>query len=120
MITILLVENQAAVRRGLRMRLTLEPDFVVVGEAEDGAAALDLAPALRPRVVLMDANLPRLDGIAATAELRTRLPDSRIVILTLHDNADLRARALAAGAAAFVGKQEPDLALLSAIRGVKG
>ncbi|GAB4197770.1 MAG: hypothetical protein OHK0022_16330 [Roseiflexaceae bacterium] len=116
MITILLVDDQPAVRRGLRMRLALEPDLAVVGEAGDAVAALCLAPALRPRIVLMDIELPQLDGIAVTAALRQSAPASRVIILSLYDSAATRAQALAAGAAAVVGKQEADAALMSAIR----
>lgn len=77
MITVLLVDDQPGVRRGLRMRLAVEPDLRVVGEAEDGEAAVALAAALCPDVVLMDVEMPRLDGIAATTAVRSVAPRAR-------------------------------------------
>ncbi|HWQ14010.1 MAG TPA: response regulator transcription factor [Roseiflexaceae bacterium] len=116
MIRLLVVDDQPAVRAGLRMRLALEPDIEVVGEAEDGAAALAQAARLRPDVVLMDIEMPRMDGLAATAALRAVAPESAVVILSLHDSQALRAHARSAGAAAFVAKHESEAALLHAIR----
>jgi CheY-like chemotaxis protein len=70
MIRVLLVDDQPSIRRGLRMRLALEPDLTVVGEAGDGATAVALATALQPEVVLMDVAMPGMDGIAALQALR--------------------------------------------------
>jgi len=115
MITVLLVDDQSIVRQGLRMQLALEPDVKVIGEAENGEEALDLAACLQPDVVLMDVELPRMDGITTTARLRTVAPQCTVVILSLYDDAKTRALAQATGAVAFVGKQEPSEALLAAI-----
>lgn len=120
MITVLLVDDQPAVRRGLRMRLSLEPDLTVVGEAEDGEVALAQVAAMRPRVVLMDVEMPRMDGITATAALRALAPETLVVILTIHDDRMTRARAAAAGASAFVEKQAVDPTLVSVIRQAAG
>lgn len=117
MIRILLVDDQAIVRKGWAMRFALEPDIVVVGEAGNGREAVALAGALQPDVVLMDVEMPVMDGITALKALRD-LPLAAIV-MSIHDNADVRARAQEAGARAFIGKQEPFEALLSAIRGVR-
>src|SRR6187431_1871534 len=87
MITLVLVDDQPTVRRGLRMRLALEADFRVVGEAEDGISALALIGELRPDVVLMDAQMPHMDGIIATVALRAAFPETAVVILSLHDDA---------------------------------
>lgn len=119
-IRVLLVDDQSNVRRGLTMRLSLEPDIEVVGEAADGRAAVEAARRLRPSVVLMDVEMPELDGIAATTEIRAALPGTEVVILTLHDDADTRCRAEAAGAASFVAKHRMDGALLEAIRRAAG
>ena len=66
MIKVMLVDDEAAVRQGLRMRLELEPDLVIVGEASDGPEALDLAQRLAPDVVVIDVEMPEMDGVAAT------------------------------------------------------
>jgi DNA-binding NarL/FixJ family response regulator len=116
MITLLLVEDELLVRQGLRMWLEREADIRVVGEASDGAEAIALAQALQPDVVLMDISMPTMDGITATAALHAAVPRSAVVLLTLYDDATTRARAYAAGAAAFVGKQDGVRALHAAIR----
>jgi DNA-binding NarL/FixJ family response regulator len=121
-IRLLLVDDQPGTRRGLRMRLELEPDVTVVGEAADGAAALRLAGELNPDVVVMDVAMPIMDGITATKALR-RSPLSgscAVVILSLYDDAVTQARAREAGAVAFVGKHRMDEPLLTAIREAAG
>ncbi|MEX2247758.1 MAG: response regulator [Dehalococcoidia bacterium] len=115
-IRILLVDDEQSIRRGLRMRLGLEPDIEVVGEAADGAAAVVAAGAFRPDVVLMDVEMPVMDGIRAAAELHTAAPAAAVVMLSLHDDARTRARARAAGAVDFVAKHEIDAVLTQAIR----
>jgi DNA-binding NarL/FixJ family response regulator len=117
-IRLLLVDDRPAVRRGLKIWLALEPNIEVVGEASDGAEAISLARALRPDVVLMDVEIPGIDGISATAVLRSVAPQSAVVILTLHDDAATRTRAREAGAAAFVAKHRMEETLLAEIRRV--
>ena len=116
MIRLLLVDDQPSVRCGLRMWFALQPDIAVVGEAGNGAEALDLARHLRPDVVVMDVEMPGFDGLSSTERLRLDRPESAVVVLTLHDNGEARARAQAAGASAFVSKHETADALLAAIR----
>jgi DNA-binding NarL/FixJ family response regulator len=116
MIRVLLVDDQSVVRRALRGRFHLEPDLEVVGEASTGSEALMLAQTLAPDVVLMDIEIPEMDGIEATAALRRAVPQSAVVILSIYDDAQTRTRAQAAGAVAFVEKRGATDSLLSAIR----
>jgi DNA-binding NarL/FixJ family response regulator len=116
MIRVLLVDDQPVVRRGLRVLFRLEPDLQVVGEASTGTEALALAQTLTPDVVLMDIEMPEMDGIEATAALRRVVPQSAVVILSIHDDAQTRGRAQAAGAVAFVEKRGATDALLLAMR----
>jgi DNA-binding NarL/FixJ family response regulator len=115
-IRILLVDDQGNVRRGLKMRLGLEPDITVVGEAEDGIQAISAAEALHPDVLVMDYEMPNMDGVETTRKLLASGSNSRVVMLTIHDNAAAKEAATSAGVRAFVGKQEPSEALLAAIR----
>ena len=100
------------------MRLAREADLAIVGEAGDCATTLRVAPRLAPDVVLLDLELPDGDGVELCVRLLQRMPGLGCVILSLFDSAHHRQRAQAAGAAAFVGKQEPTDVLLSAIRRV--
>jgi DNA-binding NarL/FixJ family response regulator len=118
MITVLLVNDEAIVREGLRMRLALEQDITIAGEASTGAEALEQVQRLQPDIVLMDLVLPDMDGITAIAALRTAQATSAVVILSLQDDVTIRARAQAAGAAAFVGKHEGVKIVLTVIRHV--
>jgi len=120
MIRVLLVDDQAVVRRALRGRFQLEADIEVVGEASSGSEALVLAQSLTPDVVLMDVEMPEMDGIAATAALRRVIPQSAVVMLSIHDDAPTRERALAAGAVALVEKRGATETLLAAIRQAAG
>ncbi len=116
MIRVLLVDDQAAVRRALRGRFRLEPDLTVVGEAGSGKEALTLVESVTPDVVVLDIEMPEMGGLEAIAGLRRVAPQSAIVILSIYADAPTRARAQAAGAVAFVEKRETVDALLSAIR----
>lgn len=115
-IRILLVDDQEMVRRGLSMRLGIEPDLEVVGEAESGAGAVEGAVSLAPDVVVMDVRMEGVDGIEATAALRLAHPEVAVVVLTLQDDEATRGRAAAAGAVGFVGKHQPEGDLIEEIR----
>jgi DNA-binding NarL/FixJ family response regulator len=115
-IRLFLVDDESIVRTGLRLRLGVEPDFEVVGEAADGRRAIEGVTDVRPDVVLMDVHLPGLDGIAATRAIRESLPECAVVMLSLEDDAETRNGARIAGARGFVAKHEIDAALTAAIR----
>lgn len=117
-IRVLLVDDQPLIRLGFAMVLDAEPDIAVVGEAGDGQEALERSAQLRPDVVLMDVRMPRLDGVAATAVLRTELPDTRVLVLTTFDLDDYAFGALDAGASGFLLKDVDRHALVAAVRAV--
>ena len=118
LIRVLVVDDEARVRQGLRMRLALEPDLEVVGEARDGAEALHLALTLRPDIVVIDLLMPVMDGLQAIRLLRTSVPDSRVLAFSTRDEMSARHEAASAGAATFVAKQEGPDRLLAAIRDI--
>jgi DNA-binding NarL/FixJ family response regulator len=116
MIRLLLVDDQPSVRQGLRMRLTLEPDITVVGEASTGREAMTLVQQLAPDIVLIDVEMPEMDGIEAAAVMRASTPQSAVVMLSIYDDVSTRARAHAAGAVAFVTKSGAIEVLVATIR----
>jgi DNA-binding NarL/FixJ family response regulator len=115
-IRILLVDDQPSVRQGLRMWLGLEPGFKVVGEASDGSAALEFAQRLQPDVVVMDVEMPKMDGITAAWKLHELYPRIAIIMLSMYGGPSISARAKRAGAAALVEKRQEEQDLLAAIR----
>jgi DNA-binding NarL/FixJ family response regulator len=116
-ISVLLADDQAMVRAGLRLILSAEPDIRVVGEAADGVEALAATRRLRPDVTLMDVRMPRLDGIAATRQLLQSDPAlTRVVVLTTFDEDSHVYEALRAGASGFLLKTAPPEDLVQAIR----
>ena len=116
MIRLVLVDDQPTVRQGLRMWLSLEPDMMVVGEASNAREAMTLVQQLAPDVVLMDVEMPEMDGIEATAAMHVSTPQSAVVMLSIHDDVSTRTRAHASGAAAFVTKSGAIEELLATIR----
>ncbi len=119
MTTVLLVDDQQLVRSGFSLILSVEDDIQVVGEAADGAEAVRLAHDLRPDVVLMDVQMPVMDGIAATSHI---VEDglSKVVILTTFDRDDYVFAGLAAGASGFLLKNADADHLIEAVRAVAG
>ncbi|MCB0065876.1 MAG: response regulator transcription factor [Caldilineaceae bacterium] len=115
-IRVLIVDDHAVVRQGLRIFLDMESDFVIVGEAADGAAAVQLARQLRPDVVLMDLLLPVMDGVTATGHIRRELPDTEVIALTsvLENNSVFRA--IQAGAIGYLLKDTEAPRLREAIK----
>ncbi|HHH40406.1 MAG TPA: response regulator transcription factor [Chloroflexi bacterium] len=117
-IRILIVDDHAIVRKGLAMVLRLEPDFEVVGEAENGRRAIELARALRPDLVLLDLKMPGMDGEEVAAALRANLPNVRLLVLTGMELDEGLVDTLAAGVDGYILKDvEPD-ELAQAIRAV--
>jgi DNA-binding NarL/FixJ family response regulator len=116
MIRVLIVDDHAVVREGLRAFLELQEDLEVVGEASDGAEALERAAALRPEVILMDLVMPNLDGVRAMRELRDRTPRSRVIVLTSFLDDERLLPAIQAGAAGYLLKDVEPSELARAIR----
>jgi DNA-binding NarL/FixJ family response regulator len=113
---VLIVDDEAIVRTGLRMILDAEEDLDVVGEAADGAQAVTTAAALRPDVVLMDVRMPRLDGLAAASRILAADPGVKVVVLTTFHEDEYVHRALRLGASGFLLKAGPPERLVDTIR----
>ena len=118
MIRVVLVDDDALVRSGLRMMLAGAEGIEVVGEADDGRGALGAVDRHRPDVVLMDIRMPQVDGIAATRLLRSQPDPPAVLVLTTFDADELVLRALRAGAAGFVLKDTPPPEIVRAIEAV--
>ncbi|MDP9264092.1 MAG: response regulator transcription factor [Acidobacteriota bacterium] len=117
-ISVLLVDDHALVRRGLRLILEDAPDVAVVGEAGDGAAAVQLAKELNPNVIVMDCAMPGMSGLAATRKILQQSAQARILMLSMHSEDTLVRQALEAGARGYVLKNAVDLDLVAAVRRV--
>lgn len=117
-IRILVTDDHAVLRAGLSSLLNAEPDMIVVGEAADGSECLRVAQALQPNVILLDINMPGVNGLEALPLLREAAPQSRVLVLTMHDDITYLRQVLRAGGAGYVLKQAADKELLSAIRTV--
>jgi DNA-binding NarL/FixJ family response regulator len=113
---ILLADDHALVRRGVRLILDNEPDLTVVAEASDGAEAIAMARASRPDLAILDIAMPRLTGLQAARELSRLQPDLRILILTMHDNEQFFFESLRVGASGYVLKSVADRDLVEACR----
>jgi two-component system, NarL family, response regulator YdfI len=119
-IRVLVADDHALVREGLRLILETEPDFELVAEAGNGAEAVELAAAHRPDVILMDLRMPELDGLEAIARIRRAEPDAAIVILTTYNEDDLMRRGLQAGARGYLLKDTDRETLFRSIRAAAG
>jgi DNA-binding NarL/FixJ family response regulator len=117
-ISVLIADDHPVVRQGLRVLLSVQGDIDVVGEAGDGRAAVDLAAALAPRVILLDLKLPGLDGLEVLAELRDRGLPARVLVLTSAADPAAVTLAMRAGAAGFLYKDVDPDALVRAVRSV--
>jgi two-component system response regulator NreC len=117
-IKVLIADDHTIVRSGLNMLLSSEPDIEVVGEASDGAAAVEMVERLRPDVVLMDIGMPVLNGFEATRRIKERLPDVNVLVLTMHRSDEYFFEMLEAGASGYVLKGAETNELISAVRAV--
>ena len=116
MIRVVIADDHAVVRQGLRTYLALQDDIDVVAEAADGAEAVDEVTRHAPDVVLLDLAMPRLDGVGALRELRERAPEARVIVLTSFGEDDRLFAALRAGAAGFLLKDSEPADIVRAIR----
>jgi DNA-binding NarL/FixJ family response regulator len=117
-IRVLLVDDQNIVREGLASLLQIQPDLEIVGEAENGQIAIDLALILKPDVVLMDVRMPVFDGVAAIRILSQQAPEIKVLVLTTFDDDEYVARAMAYGAKGYLLKDTPSEELARAIRSI--
>lgn len=115
---LLIVDDHALVREGIIAFLKLADDIQVVGEASNGLEAISKADALRPDVILMDIAMPELGGIEATLEIKKRMPECRILILSQYDDKEYVSRLLKAGVSGYILKHAVGTDLISAIRSV--
>jgi DNA-binding NarL/FixJ family response regulator len=113
---VVVADDHAVVRHGVRGILDAEPDFAVVGEATNGAEAVALALRLRPHLVILDVSMPRLTGLQAAGELGRRAPEVRMLMLSMHDDEQYFFEALRAGASGYVLKSAVDRDLVEACR----
>ena len=104
---ILIVDDRPALRGGLRSLLSSHQDFDIIGEAGDGLEAIDSVNRLHPDLVLMDITMPRMDGIAATREIKKKWPETKILVFTIHNSPEYQTAALEAGANGYILKDSP-------------
>jgi DNA-binding NarL/FixJ family response regulator len=115
-ITVLLVDDHSLVRNGFRRMLEDEPHIKVVGEAADGFEAVETAIALRPQVIVMDFALPSMNGAVATRRILSALPETKVLMLSMHSEPDYVRTCLDAGARGYLLKNAMDLELVDAVR----
>jgi DNA-binding NarL/FixJ family response regulator len=113
---VLLVDDHAILRDGLKMVLDAQPGITVVGEAENGREALDLVEELHPDVVVMDIAMPQMNGAEATRQIKRRFPQTRVVILTMHENQQYLMQIVNAGATGAVLKRSAGSELVTAVK----
>jgi len=117
-IRVLLADDHKLIRAGLRLVVDQQPDLSVVGEADDGRQAVELAKSLKPNVVVMDIGMPNLNGIEAARQIRVIRPDAAVVMLSMHSDEGYVLRALGAGARAYLLKDSATIDLVQAIHAV--
>jgi DNA-binding NarL/FixJ family response regulator len=115
-IRIVLADDHDILRQGLALLLGIQPDFEVVGEARSGQEAVEAALALRPDIVVMDITMPEMDGLEACSQIRELLPETQVLILTMHESEEYFLQALRMGAAGYLVKKAAPHELQSAVR----
>ena len=115
-IRLLIADDHALVRSGLRSMLQREPGIEIVGEARNGREAVELCRSLRPDLVLMDVRMPEMDGLEATRAIKHESPGIGVLMVTMHENRDYMLEAIKAGAAGYVLKDAPRQELISAVQ----
>ena len=120
MIRVVIADDHGIVRSGLRMLIDRQRDMEVVAEADDGVAALEQTQAQRPHVAVLDVSMPRMTGLQAAREIRSHVPDTRVLLLSMHDDERYFLEGLEAGAAGYVLKRAADTDLIGAVRTVAG
>jgi DNA-binding NarL/FixJ family response regulator len=120
MISVLIADDHGIVRSGLRMLLDRQSDIDVVAEAGDGVEALELVQAQTPDVAVLDVSMPRMTGLQAAREIGSYSPDTRVLLLSMHDEERYFFEGLEAGAAGYVLKRAADTDLIDAVRTVAG
>jgi DNA-binding NarL/FixJ family response regulator len=118
MIRVVIADDHGIVRSGLRMLIDRQRDMEVVAEADDGVAALEQTQAQRPHVAVLDVSMPRMTGLQAAREIRSHVPDTRVLLLSMHDDERYFLEGLEAGAAGYVLKRAADTDLIGAVRTV--
>jgi DNA-binding NarL/FixJ family response regulator len=115
---ILIVDDHELIRQGVRFIFSRDPQYIISGEAANGAEAIEQVKKLNPDVVILDISMPVMNGLEAAAEIRRLAPKTKIVILTMHDSAQMRNQSKDAGADAFITKSQVASQLLQVVESV--
>jgi len=115
-ISVIIADDHTIVRSGVNLLLSSEPDITVIGEAVDGEAAVKLSQELKPDVVLMDISMPGINGMQATREIKSKLPETNVLVLTMHRSEEYFFQMLEAGASGYVLKGAETNELINAVR----
>ena len=115
---VLIVDDHAVIRRGVQSILHAFPEWELCGEADNGADAIRLSETLKPEIIIMDISMPGLNGIEATRTIRLRHPETKVILLTLHENDELVRVAFRAGARGYLLKGDAERELVTALKDV--